>query len=79
MSPEMKNLPPPRFPVFAAAALAALSPLNAPGEIETVAYGNFEISYFGAGDTDSDWLTYGLTGAMDWTSEMKSGVERSLN
>lgn len=79
MSPEMKNLPPPRVPVFAAAALAALCPLNAPGEIETVAYGNFEISYFGAGDTDSDWLTYGLTGAMDWTSEMKSGVERSLN
>lgn len=79
MSPEMKNLPPPHFPIFAAAALAALCPLNAPAAIEAVTYGNFEISYFGLGDTDSDWLTYGLTGARDWSSEMKSGVERSVN
>ena len=69
MSPEMKNLPLPHFPIFAAAALAALCPLNAPAAIETVTYGNFEISYFGLGDTDSDWLTDGLTGARDYSED----------
>ena len=61
--------PPPHFPIFAAAALAALCPLNAPAAIETVTYGNFEISYFGLGDTDSDWLTSGLTGARDYSED----------
>lgn len=71
----MKRFPPPRFPFFLAAAFSAIFPLTAHAVIETVTYGNFEISYFGIGDTDS--LEH--TGSLDWTNEMKSGVERSVN
>jgi len=71
----MKKLPPPRFPFFLSAAFSAAFPLTVLSTVETVTYGNFEVSYFGNGDSDS----WGYTSSLDWTNEMKSGVERSLN
>ena len=72
----MKKLPLSTRLFFLSAAFSAAFPLTALSAIETVTYGNFEISYFGNGDSDSVW---GYTSSLDWTNEMKSGVERSLN
>lgn len=54
--------------------------------VETATYGNFEVTYYGNGDVfnssyyvKNDSTKEKYAGTKDWTSEMKSSVERSMN
>lgn len=58
------------FSLFSSAASAA---------IETAIYGNFEVTYYGNGDVFNSSYYKDPKGTKDWTEEMKSSVERSMN
>lgn len=53
--------------------------LSASAAVETLNCGNFNISFYGAGDQLSSAYYGTYTGAQDWSEEMRNCVERSIN
>ena len=58
---------------------AGLLALPAFAAVETVTYGNFEVSFYGNGDVFSSSYYKNPTGTSDWTQDAKDSVGRALN
>ncbi|MBP3301833.1 MAG: PEP-CTERM sorting domain-containing protein [Opitutales bacterium] len=58
---------------------AGLLALPAFAAVETVTYGNFEVSFYGNGDVFSSNWWGNNQGSQDWTQEVKDCVGRALN